>query len=397
MDIGSLQSELDKKKEERRELLAKANNTQDLEVLEKIRVRSRTLGNEIEEIRENIDNARKQELRDMEDLMKQRDKKNGIDTMGELRMLTEDNISNLYGNYEKLDLGKYVRGALTGNWDNADLEQKEYRALSTTTGQVLIPKRLSADILQQVMNKSLIYGSGVPIVEMPNGNLTIAKIKNNPVYGFKEELAAVTPQDATFEGVDLKGKMVYGLMKISIEALESSANLENVLKQAMGNAIADAIDKSILYGLGDKEIKGLFNTTGINEVIATTTDYKEFVNAVGKIRVKNGNPTVMGINADTDTKLNLLADTTGQPLNAPKVIDGLNRIVSNQLISDEINGSDGIVYDPNALIIGQQVQFKFAVSESLGFEDGSVYLRVYSLLDMAAVRPEYITRIKGLK
>lgn len=397
MGLQSLYVELDKKIEERRELkqeLQKAKNTKELDELGE---RGKKIAEKIEQIRENIDKERDKELREMESLIKQKDKKNGIDTMGELRMLTNDNISNLYKNDNELDLGKYVRGALTGNWDNADAEQREYRTLSTTTGQVLIPKSLSASILKQVMNKSLIYGSGVPVVEMPNGNLTIAKIKNNPVYGFKEELATVTPQDATFEGVNLKGKMVYGLMKISIEALESSANLESVLKQAMGDAIADAIDKSILYGLGDKEIKGLFNTTGINEITATTTDYKEFVNAVGKIRTKNGNPTVMGINADTDTKLNLLTDTTGQPLNSPKVIDGLNRIVSNQLASDEINGSDGIVYDPNALIIGQQVQFKFAVSESLGFDDGSVYLRVYSLLDMAAVRPEYITRIKGLK
>lgn len=317
-----------------------------------------------------------------------------------LTFLNLANIDKVYENKENLDLGNYVRGALTGQWGDAAKEMDSFKALNTSTGTVLIPQSLSAQILKKVMNKSLIYSSGVPVIAMPAGNMTIAKVTQNPTFGFKEELATVTPQDATFEGVDLKGKMVYGLMKVSLEVLHSAQNLTDVLLQAMSDAVSDAIDKSCLFGEGPTDIKGIFNYSEINTVAATKIDYLQFVNAVGKIRQANGEPSVMGINATTDNALNLLVDTTGQPLVAPKVIDSLNRIVSNNLRNNQGVGLDegeAIVYDPNALILGNQVQFMFETSREKGFDDGSVYLRVYSLLDMAIVRPEYITKITALK
>lgn len=315
----------------------------------------------------------------------------------EMRKLTGYNITKIYPNDKNLSLGKYMRGALTGNWENASEEEKEYRSLSTTTGSVLIPSQLSSEILQKVINKSMLYSNGVPIVDMPNGNLTIAKIKKNPEYAFKGELEKVTPEDAVFEGITLKGKLVYGLMKVSIETMESAANLDAILSEAMSNSIADAIDKSMLYGAGDKEILGVFNNENINVIEATSLDYKPFINAVGAIRKNNGEPTIMGVNADVDTSLNLLFDTTGQPIKIPPVIENLNRTISNNLKNDKTNGSDAIVLDPKSLIIGQQVKLKFTISEDLGFEDGSIWLRVYALLDMAAVKPELITHIKKLK
>ena len=314
--------------------------------------------------------------------------------------LNKANITEIFKNEENLNLGKYIRGSLTGDWKNAGAEMQQFKALSTGTGTVLIPQVLSAEILKAIMNKSLIYKSGVPIVNMPSGNITIAKVVNNPTYGFKEELAVATPGDATFEGVTLKGKMAYGLMKVSLEVLHSADNLESVLLDAMGDALADAIDKSMLYGVGTTDIKGLSTYAGINKVESSGSDYSSFINAVGKIRQKNGEPTTMAINSTIDTMLNSLADSTGQPLQAPDVVKGLNKVISNQLRSNLGTGTDeneAIVFDPKAMIVGQQVQFMFETSRNAGFTDGSVMLRVYSLLDMAVVRPEHITYISKLK
>lgn len=320
--------------------------------------------------------------------------------VSKFQILNKDTLSKVYENKDNLDLGNYVRGALTGSWTGAEKERSVYAALSTSTGTVLIPQSLSAEVLAAVMNKSLIYRSGVQVVDMPTGNLKIAKVVNNPTYGFKAELAAVTAQDATFEGVDLKGKMVYGLMKVSLETLHSAANLTEVLKQAMSDSIADAIDKAMLYGVSPTDIKGIFNYSTINTVEATAINYTPFVNAVGKIREKNGEPLTIGVNAKTDTALNLLVDGAGNPLVIPKVVENLDRKISNNLranLGTGLDESEAIVFDPKALIIGNQVQFQFETSRELGFEDGSVYLRIYSLLDMALVRPECVTRVTKLK
>lgn len=381
-------SEIYKVCEEKRELLKKRNKTANTEEERK------QLEKELDEFKAISKLA--EEVRDLE-IERLKGQKEPI-VNKELRMINSNNIDSLYKDGQELSIGKYVRGAITGNWENAENEKSEYRSLSTSTGTVLIPKSLSAEILKVIMNNSVIYGH-VPIIEMPNGNLTIAKITKNPEFAFKTELEKVNPVDATFGSIDLKSKTVYGLMNISIETLESAKNLDSVVKQAMADALSDAIDKSMLYGTGEKDIKGLLNYETINSIESSSaiTNYNDFVNGIGKIRSKNGNPKQYVVNADIDTKLNLLADNTGQPLKAPDVILQMDRYVSNNLKLDAMKGSDAIMFDPNALLIGQQVQFKFEISRSSGFDDGSVWLRVYSMLDMAVLRPEHITKIVGLK
>ncbi len=323
-----------------------------------------------------------------------------INKKNNLQILNSANIEKVYSNDSGLDFGKYVKGALTGNWSNAEPERKYYAALSTTTGGVIVPDVLSAQILKKIMNKSLIYKSGVPVVDMKSNNLSIAKVKNNPTGEFKAELAEATLSDAEFEAVELKSKTLYSLCKISLEMLHSATNLSEVLQNAMADAVADAIDKACIYGVDENGIKGLATYNTINTLTADAINYAQFVNAIGKIKKANGNPTVMGINADTDTTLNLLTDTTGQPLNAPRVVDSLNRVVSNNLRNDlgvATDESEALVYDPNSIILGQQVGFKFETSRSFGMNDGSVYLRIYTMLDMAVLRPEHIAYISGLK
>lgn len=364
---------------------------------------------EIKSLKNEIEKTKKEEEGEMERIDEKINNGGGTILHGEneinknnkLSLLTTKNITNIYKNTDNLDLGNYLRGAITGKWGNATKEMNEFKALSTGTGTVLIPQSLSAQILKAIMNKSLIYKSGVPVIDLVNNNLTIAKVTNTPSFGFKEELAIATPSDATFEGVQLKGKMIYGLMKVSLEIMHSADNLTEVLLQAMSDSIANSIDKSMLYGTGtNNDIKGIFNYDTINTVEATKIDYSSFINAVGKIRQANGEPSIMGVNATIDTSLNLLVDTLGQPIEQPKVIANLNRVISNNLRSNLGTGldeSEGIVYDPNALIIGSQVQFAFEVSREAGFDDGSVWLRVYSLIDMAVTRPEHITYITKLK
>lgn len=339
-----------------------------------------------------------------------------------------DDLIKTYKNEKGLDLGKYVKGALTGKWDNAQIERIENSTLSTSTGAVLIPQSLSAQILAKVMNKSLIYGSGVPMVDMPTGNLTVAKVSKNPDVSFKGEgqlatgvtfdssKGTYTTGSAEFQGVQLKSKTIYGLCKVSDEVLNSAENLTEVLTQAFSDALADGIDKACIYGTGLKnsdgsdnpnpQILGIANTTGINDIAASgdisTIHYTPFVKAVGAIRKNNGEPTTLGINSDVDTALNLLTNSNGDPLGIPQVISNLNHVVSNNLrnnLGTGINESEALVFDPTSMMIGQQIQVAFQVSNQAmdAFATGSTYFRIYTMLDLGVLRPEFISRITGLK
>ena len=304
----------------------------------------------------------------------------------------------------QLDLGRYVRGALTGTWDDAPGEKEMFAALSTGTGHVLIPAPLSATVIDLARNKSVLFNSGVPLVEMKTNNLTMAKVASDPQFGFKEELAPVEPVDMTFEAVELKSRTAYGLMQVSLEMLHSADNLEPVLLNSMAASIANTIDQKCLFGTGGVEPKGVLTYDTIKSVPVTAAleGYSPFVKAVGAIRKENGEPNSFVVNAATDEKFSNLTDTTGQPLNPPKVLEGLQHRVSNQLPADGGDTEDestALIFDSQAMAIGMQVPIIIQASDSAhdAYAKGAVYIRLVSMLDICLLKPEHVCMITGLK
>ncbi|MGV1042032.1 phage major capsid protein [Clostridium perfringens] len=290
---------------------------------------------------------------------------------------------------DNLSIGKYVKGMLTGDWENAASEKATYRELTTSTGKTLIPQELSAQIID-LARPQMALGD-IPILPMESNNMTIARIEKDPVFQFKEELAKAEFSDMSFGSVELKSRTIYGLMKISLELLNSAKNIDQVIQQAMANSIAQSIDTVGLYGDGQLQPKGILTYEDINIISSDdieTSKYKSFVKGIGSITKANGTPTTISYNSNIDTSLSLLTDTTGQPLNMPKKVEGLQHKVSNNMKDNQ-----AMVYDNNSIVMGLQNKIIIDTSSELGFEDGSVWLRVYAMLDFAILKPKSITRI----
>jgi HK97 family phage major capsid protein len=325
-------------------------------------------------------------------------------------------------NEQGLHIGAYIRGAITGNWAGAEKEKSQFQSLATAGGTVVIPQELSAQILAQVMNKSLFYGI-VPVTTMTSDNLTIAKVTSGPKVGFaaEGELAPgmsfdstkgiYSATDMTFEGVQLKSKTVRGIAKISNELLSSAANLDQAVIDAFSTGLADAIDKAAIYGNGaNNTLVGVVNTTGINNLSKAADNYYiPYVKAIGAIRAANGEPSVWGLNAATDTTLNSLLAGDNNPLEAPPVVAGLTRTISNNLrstlaadgtTSGEGNKtySESLIYDPKAMVFGQQMGVNFNVSnvalDALG--TNCTYFAICSYIDFAVLQPSSVSRIYGI-
>lgn len=297
---------------------------------------------------------------------------------------------------KNLDLGKFVRGAVTGRWEDA---AEERAAMTTDVLGVVIPQYCAAEIIDAARNISLFTAAEVPVVPMASNNLTIARVVRDPVFGFKAEGAAqAESNDFELSGVELKAKTCYGYAYVSLETIHSATNLRQILMETLASAMADAIDKGMLYG-GSNAPKGIMNDDEVNVIVASNNGYADFVKAIGAVRRANGVPTVMGINADTEEILSLLCDEQGQPLNAPKAVDALNTVVSNQLAADPEKGSDALVFDPNAMVIGIQNHLVVRIFQDSDYciQNGMVGFQVYSMLDCAAVRPSHISKITGIK
>ena len=293
-------------------------------------------------------------------------------------------------NEKNLKIGKYIKGMVTGDWIGAEQEKEVFMSLNTSTGTTLIPTELSAQVIDLARPKMSL--EGIPIIPMTTNNLTIAKIVSDPQLEFKEELAETTESEMTFAPVELKSKTIYGLMKVSLELLESATNIEQVITQAMANAIAQAVDKAGLYGKGDKEPLGITKVDGINIIEniepIETSKYVPYVRGIGQITKANGTPNTITYNSDIETEFNLLTDTTGQPLNAPQVVNLMEKKVSNN-----VKDKQALIFDKNNIVMGLQNKFAVETSRELGFKDGSVYLRIYGMLDFAVLNPKAITKL----
>ena len=327
-------------------------------------------------------------------------KPSGIDT---LALRSDETMSSRLGiNQRSLDLGKYVRGAVTGNWTDA---AEERSALSTTTTGVLIPQQLSAQIIDKARNLSLFTAAEVPVVPMTSNNLTIARVKTDPVFAFKDELAEASESSFELDSVQLKAKTAYGYAYVSLEAINSASNLSDILFRVFSQAFADMCDRGMLYGQEyqgspvDYAPAGIMNDTDIHTVSATNIRYDDFIRAIGKIKRSNGTPAVVGMNAATDEILSLLTDSNGRGLEEPKAFAELKKIVSNQLVEDENDGSDALVFDPKAMVIGVQNQLVFRMFQDTDYciKHGAVGFQIYAMLDCVATQPKHIAKITGIK
>lgn len=231
--------------------------------------------------------------------------------------------------------------------------------------------------------------------------MTIARTTNAPEFKFKAELAKAEPVDFGLEALELKAKMVYGYAYCSLEMFHSAQNLTEILTKVFSECIAQSIDNAMMYGQAADSFapKGIMNSTEINIIMATNTGFADYVKAIGAVRRKNGNPSVMGINASTDEIISLMTDNTGQPLQSPKAVDELKKIISNQLVSTPENGNDALIFDPQALLIGMQknVIFRMFTDSEYCIENGAVGFQIYSLLDCVSIYPEHISKITGIK
>ena len=328
-------------------------------------------------------------------------KPSGIDTLA-LRS-DESMVSRLTPDQRRpLDLGKYVRGAVTGNWDNA---AEERAAMSTSTTGVIIPQMLSAQIIDKARNLSLFTAAEVPVIPMTSNNLTIARVATDPVFAFKEELAEASESSFTLDSVELKAKTAYGYAYVSREAILSASNLSDILFKVFSQAFADMCDRGMLYGqtaegsLVDYAPAGIMNDTDIHSVAATNVRFNAFIRAIGKIKKNNGVPSVVGMNAATEEILSLLVDSNGQVLEVPKAFADLKKVVSNQLVEDENDGSDALVFDPKAMVIGLQNQLVFRMFQDTDYciKRNAVGFQIYAMLDCVATQPKHIAKITGIK
>lgn len=310
-----------------------------------------------------------------------------------------------------LDLGKYIRGLVTGDWEGSEAEK---RSVTTSSIGTIIPTVLSSQILDYALNTSMFLQSEVPTVPMDSNNLTYAKIKkigtpefvktevqNNEFIQkdyFKKELAEGKQIDLDLEVVTLKTKTCYAYSYVSLESITSAKNLSQILIKAFGDVISNAVDYAFLYGQYNSSEKkfeefapeGILNDANISSLTTKAITWDEYIKAVGKIKSYNGLASHYAINSKTEEALNLLKTTEGQYLSKPQCLEALSPVVSNQL-----EDGTSIVFDKEALVIGIQnsLAIRMITDSDYCIKNGAIGFQIYCMMDCKTLYPQNICKI----
>ena len=315
---------------------------------------------------------------------------------------------------DELSLGRWLRGAVTGDWSNAQAERRAMGIGNDVAGGFLLPGNLSARLIDLARNKTKIVQAGAVTIPMDGFDLALAKLDSDPTAAWKGENAAATDSDMTFGRVVLRARTLVALTKSSVELWEDAKNLDSVVSGALSAALALEIDRAALRGgetAGPVEPTGIRFSTGIQ-----TTD-----KALGSFAIDDLSTAIeslLNVNADgpfsfiwnstVAGNLDRQKDGEGRylfPNDIPPSVREAKKLVSNQ-IGDTYGGASNEteIYAGqfNQFMLGARTNITIEVSREAGDSSGSafknlqVWVRAYARMDVALMKANHFHVIHGL-
>jgi len=313
----------------------------------------------------------------------------------------------------KLDLGKYLRGVVTGNWEGAESEHRAMGLGTDTLGGYLLPNPMSSKIIDLARNQSVVMQAGALTMPMESSSLKLCKVTKDPTGYWRAEHQAITESEANFGTVSMNARVVAGLVRLSIEQLEDTANVGQIVESTLAAALALKLDYAALFGTGaSNEPLGLFNA-GIEELSMGTNGaalsssgagYRKFSNAVTTLKLNNANPQTVVFSPRTEGALDLLMDGVGLPLIPPESYKKLTKFSTNQVPIDQSHGSANnascaFVGGFENLVIGMRKGITIEATRVGGtdtFKKMQVLIRAYMRADTAVTRDNHFCKITGI-
>lgn len=300
------------------------------------------------------------------------------------------------------------------------------RSMSTTSGSAVVPTVWAGSIIDRARNMSAVIQAGAHVVPMEAKVVQIGRLTGDPTAAFRAEQSAITASDPTFDNVTLTATTMNTLVKGSLEWFQDAENSEEVVRNAIAQAMALQLDKVALYGgtnIGGVDLTAATVPTGVlaelNTSAATsvlpssgpatngTTQtagsfWNEILDTVYTPTDYNEQPNALIWNSKAARMYAKAYDTTGQPLQIPSDVSSLRRFVSNQIPSYTQGtmtsvATDVFCGDWSQLLIGQRLGLTVQVLSELYAATGEIGILATWRGDVAVARPRAFSVFRAIK
>lgn len=256
---------------------------------------------------------------------------------------------------------------------------------TATAGGNLVATDLMADsFIELLRNKSVVQRAGATVMNGLVGNIAIPKQTGAATAYWVAESGAPTESQQTVGQVSMTPKTVGAYTDFSRRLiLQSSLDVENMVRRDLAAVIALAIDSAALYGTGSSnQPTGLKLQSGINtkDFAAATPTFAELVGMESEVASDNADVGTMRYLVNAAMRGGLKSaekfSSTGQTIWEPgNTVNGYATEVSNQVASGDVffgNFAD--------LLIGFWSGLDLTVDPYAGATSGTV--RVIALQDV---------------
>lgn len=307
------------------------------------------------------------------------------------------NLTEFFRGVARMKTGESVRNALSEGTDSAG---------GYTVPTVLLPGILNALVPASSM---LNAGANIAVLTDPAKSFNIAGIDSIPTAAWRSESGNVAESDPAFRSISVTPRSLAFRFKVSRELLADSPNLDQTLRVVVAGAFAKELDRAGLRGTGTApEIRGLLNTPNVQAVSngvdgAVPTSYGNFVSAWQAITTDNAPaPTAAIMHPRDMASFANLADTTGQPLRRPPLLDAMQFFQTSQV---PVNLTVGTSTDCSEIYVGDFGQFVFFMREGVSVQvatelhaaTGEIGFICHTRVDVAALYPAAFAIITGVR
>ncbi|MEO1196633.1 MAG: phage major capsid protein, partial [Pseudomonadota bacterium] len=188
------------------------------------------------------------------------------------------------------------------------------------TGDHLIGTQIAQEVVDVLRSEMVTARLGVRTLNGLVGNLDMPKKTSDAAADWFADGAQITEDDPAFDGIAFRPKHVGALSSYSRNMLlQSSPDVDAVMRQDMAASLSSAIDAAVLNGGGTDEPVGILGTSGINNVnsgTASTIDEDDMTDLLESIMVDNSMATGIAMSPTAATVLKKLKEaSTNAPLN----------------------------------------------------------------------------------
>jgi HK97 family phage major capsid protein len=151
---------------------------------------------------------------------------------------------------QPLDIAKALKGMITGDWREAEMEQLAMSVGSLPGGGFSVPSELSAQWIDMARAKAVTIAAGSGTIEMQTMTLRIAEIVGDVAPAFRPENTPLPENDVVFGALDLKARLIGVVTRASLELISDSPIASDMITTSITQSLGVAMDAAMLSGDG---------------------------------------------------------------------------------------------------------------------------------------------------